>query len=92
MGERRNGEGSVKTNAVPEAPGLAVSIQRAAELLGNVSYMAVWRMARTGEIRSFKIGTRRLISMQALEDYIAEQERQEAAVHATDVLDFWRHT
>lgn len=56
---------------------LSVSLKRAAELL-DVDQVTVARRVRSGEIRSFKMGGRRLVSLEALREFIAQREQEEA--------------
>ena len=52
---------------------LTVSVAEAAELLG-VSRDMINDLIRKGELRSFKLGSRRLISRQAMEEFISSRE------------------
>lgn len=63
------------TMAIPTAPSaepLLVSIREAAELLGISQRMTI-KLVDAGELRSLKIGRRRLVPMAAVRDYIAER-------------------
>lgn len=53
----------------------AVSVAESAELL-SVSHSTAKVLCRTGELRSFRIGRRRLISHDAIRDFIARQEEK----------------
>ena len=58
---------------------LAVSVNEAAELIG-LKRDLTYRLILSGDISSFKVGSRRLVSVEALRDYIARRtaERVEA--------------
>lgn len=45
--------------------------------LGNISHQTVYDLFNSGELQSFKIGRRRLVSHEALTDFI--RRREEAA-------------
>ena len=67
-----HGRGGVgKVSEVSEK--LTVSVAEAAELLG-VSRDMINDLIRKGELRSFKLGSRRLISRQAMEEFISSRE------------------
>lgn len=44
----------------------------------GITRPTVYRFLRSGELRSFRLGSRRLISAAALEDFIRERESEEA--------------
>lgn len=48
---------------------LAVSVPTAAEMTG-VSEPTIWRSIRSGDLKSRRLGTRRLILVSDLEDYL----------------------
>jgi len=54
------------------------SVDEAAKQLG-VGKVTLFKLLRTGELRSVQIGTRRLIPDDAIDEYIAELERQAAS-------------
>jgi len=54
----------------------AVSQSKGAQFLG-VSLSMIKALCRTGELRSFRVGRRRLITMQAIADYMAARETEE---------------
>ncbi len=58
---------------------LAVSINEAAEMIG-LKRDLLYRLILGGDIPSFKVGSRRLVSVEALREYIARRtaERVEA--------------
>jgi len=51
-------------------------IEEAGRLLG-VSRMSVYDAIHQGELRTFRIGRRRLISSDALQDYVRQREQAE---------------
>ncbi len=57
----------------------AVSIKGAGQMLGGLSHASVYRLIRTGELKSFLAGKRRLISVSAIHDYINRAERSTSA-------------
>jgi excisionase family DNA binding protein len=52
---------------------MAYGVNDAAVLLG-VSRWTLYELLRRGEIRSFKVAGRRLVSVQAIADFIADAE------------------
>ncbi len=61
----------------PGEPSLKVfTVEETAEFL-RVGVAKVWSLFR-GELRSFKIGSRRLTTSQAIEEYVKAQEEKEA--------------
>ena len=51
--------------------------EKAARLrLGGIGRSLFWELIRAGELRSVKIGKRRLVPEQAICEYIAQLERQ----------------
>lgn len=58
---------------------LSYPVADAAALVG-ISERRMWDLIRLRLIRSFREGTRRLISRRALEEYIAEREAKEEKV------------
>jgi excisionase family DNA binding protein len=61
----------------PEPGRMALSVPESAYVF-SVSVHHVWRLIATGELASFKMGRRRLISRAAIDAYIAELEAAEA--------------
>lgn len=53
---------------------LAYSVEEATEILG-ISRSLIYDKLRTGELRSIKIGRRRLITPEHLKGYLASLER-----------------
>ena len=56
---------------------LAYSVEEAAESLG-IGRTAVFGLVRSGVIRSFKLGKRRLISDSALREFVEHEEAGQA--------------
>ena len=56
---------------------LAFPIQHAAKLL-NLSKAALYNRINSGELRSYKVGPKRMISRAALVDFIESREREGA--------------
>lgn len=54
---------------------LSMSVKDASDLLG-VSRTTLYNEIKEGRIKTFRIAGRRLISRNALQDYLQEQERQ----------------
>ena len=54
-------------------PPLVYSIQEGADLL-RISHDKMGRMCNSGEIRSIKIGSRRLITAYAISEFLADKE------------------
>jgi len=61
-----------KYRAIQSPDRLCFSLREASEMLG-VSEWTIGEMARRGEMRSVKIGRRRVIPREALCDYIARK-------------------
>ncbi|GAB3019579.1 helix-turn-helix domain-containing protein [Mycobacterium bourgelatii] len=61
-------------------PRLLLSIQEAQAALGGISRSKIWSLANSGEITRISIGTRRFITLNSIEQFIA---RQTAAAHGT---------
>jgi excisionase family DNA binding protein len=55
----------------PVTPPLSVSVDEAARLLG-LGRSNVFKLLESGEIRSVKVGSRRLVPRKALEEFLAE--------------------
>ncbi len=51
----------------------AVSVAESAKRLG-VSHSTAKTLCRVGDLRSFRVGRRRLVSLAAIAEYIEEQE------------------
>lgn len=59
---------------------VATSVESAAHLLG-IGVRAAWSLVRTGELKSFRVGKRRLVRVADVEAFAAERvgEKTEAA-------------
>lgn len=62
------------TDADPER--LAYSVKEAAQIIG-ISARRLWDHVRNKKIRTFREGTRRLVSRRAIEEFITEREADE---------------
>ena len=65
-GTDTNDHGSVPRRA-------AYRVEEVASLLGDLHVRHVWRLIQTGDLASFKVGRRRMVSAGAIDDYIAKQ-------------------
>lgn len=54
---------------------LALNINEAASMLG-LKRDLMYRLIRGGDIRSFRVGSRRLISVEALRDYVERRSAE----------------
>ena len=54
---------------------LAFPVEDAARILGLGERMT-WKLIEQGELLSFKVGRRRLVSKRALEDFVARREQE----------------
>lgn len=54
---------------------LSYSIEDATELL-NISRVMIYREINAGRIKTFNVGRRRFISHRAMEEYIADREKE----------------
>lgn len=54
----------------------AVSIAEARAMLGGIANATIYSLIATGALRSFKVGRRRLIGVDAIKEYIANAERE----------------
>ena len=57
---------------------LAFSVSETAKILG-LGYVKTYEEIRTGRLRTFRVGRRRLCSAEALRDYIERCEAEERA-------------
>ena len=87
MGAYRNPRYVVKSSAEHDraTTAMAYGVNDAAALLG-VSRWTLYELLRRGEIRSFKVAGRRLVSVQAIVDYIADAECEGYATSEIDGL------
>lgn len=60
---------------------LAVSINEAAEMIG-LKRDLTYRLVLGGDIPSFKVGSRRLVSVEALRDYVERRTAESVEVEA----------
>ncbi len=56
---------------------LSLTVDQAVEATG-FSRTAIYRAMSAGQLRTFNIGRRRMVSVQALHEFIEKQERQAA--------------
>jgi excisionase family DNA binding protein len=68
--------------SVPAADALLLRVEEAAPLL-RLSRTEVFALIKKGELTSIKIGRRRRIPRQALDDYIAARLAQPGAIDGT---------
>jgi excisionase family DNA binding protein len=87
VGAYRTPSDVVKSSAGHDRPtaAMAYGVNDAATLLG-VSRWTLYELIRRGEIRSFKVAGRRLVSVQAIVDYIADAESEGYATSEIDSL------
>ncbi len=52
----------------------ALSIIDSRQSLGGISQAMIYKLIKEGQLRSFKIGARRFISIEEIKRFIAEQE------------------
>lgn len=52
----------------------AVSVAQARELLGGIANPTIYELINSGELRTFRVGRRRLVSLEAIHDYIRISE------------------
>jgi len=55
----------------------AVTVKSARSIMGGVSQAFIYKIINSGELRTFKMGSRRMIATQALDEYIEQQEKKE---------------
>lgn len=60
---------------------LAVSVDEAAALIG-VGRDIMFRLTASGEVKSFKIGARRLVSVKALHDFVERRTAEPVPAEA----------
>ena len=54
----------------------AYSVDEARQMLGGISRKTIYDLINTRDLVSFTLGRRRLISANAIRDYIRQQERR----------------
>lgn len=52
----------------------AVSVTKARELLGGIANPTIYRLINSGELKTFRIGKRRMVSLQAIQEFIENSE------------------
>ncbi len=52
----------------------AVSVAEAREMLGGIANATIYRLIGSGELRTFRVGRRRLVGVEAIQDYISHAE------------------
>jgi hypothetical protein len=57
----------------PPAGAITVTVQRGAAIL-DTGPGTIWKLIAAGELSSFSIGRRRLITLKSIEDFVARQE------------------
>ena len=70
-------DGAHQQSARVESGPRAYDVPEVLQRLG-VTRPTVYRFLRSGELRSFRLGTRRLVSAEALAEFIREREAAEA--------------
>lgn len=65
-----------------ENPGarLLYSVPEVAQALGGITTRHVGNLIRSGQLRSVKLGRRRLVPAAALDEYVAQLEQAQAGV------------
>jgi excisionase family DNA binding protein len=58
----------------PAIAPLAVGVDDACRILGGIDRTYLYRLSNAGQIRTFKVGRRRLVTLAELERFIAERE------------------
>ena len=56
----------------------AVSVTEAKRMLGGIAQATIYRLINSGKLKTFRIGKRRMISVLAIDQYIAAAEKEEA--------------
>lgn len=59
-----------------QVPRKALTIKEARQALGGIGNATIYEEIDAGRLRTFCIGRRRLVSLAAIDDYIAQQERE----------------
>lgn len=58
----------------------ALSIIESRQSLGGISQAMIYKLIKEGHLRTFKIGSRRFISVEEIKRFIAEQEAKAGVV------------
>ncbi len=53
---------------------IAYGVEEARQCLGGISKVTLYKLIASGELKSFQIGKRRLISHNAIRNFVREQE------------------
>lgn len=67
------------TPSLPHRTRAAYTVQEARQMLGGISQATFYGLVNRGELRTFRIGRRRLVSADAIADYIKGAERKAGA-------------
>lgn len=57
----------------------AVSVIEARKKLGGISNAIFYKLVNSGDLRTFRIGRRRLISRSAIRDFVLDRESQNSS-------------
>ena len=57
----------------------ALSVTEARESIGGISVAVFYQLVNSGQLRTFKIGRRRLVSREAVQEFIRHQEELTAS-------------
>lgn len=60
-------------------PRAAVSVTEARQMLGGIANATIYELIRSGQLRTFRVGRRRLVGVDAIREYIARAERKQSA-------------
>ena len=72
-GDRSLAAATVCGHTAPMTPRLAYSVDEAAHLL-SVGRDSIYELIRTGQLRTFKIGARRLVALRDIEAFVDQAE------------------
>lgn len=65
------GKDTDKHDSIPRRA--AYRVEEVAEMLGGLHLRHVYRLLERGELKSFKIGRRRMVPAEAIDEFIAKQ-------------------
>lgn len=68
-------------NATANMPKLSFTVEQAIDATG-LNRNAMYRAMTSGEIRSFKVGKRRMVSANALQEFISRKEGEATPLNA----------
>jgi len=74
---------SPKSEQTEDVEHIGVSVAKAAEMIG-VCERTIWKMAKAGAIRSIRIGTRCIFSVQSLRELVDGKKPAENAENASE--------